>query len=636
MCVVSRYDSLRCTALILASAAATRLKPTGLLSLLERRGDRGSMRGVQLSLKSKLRLGFGIVLAVSLAVFGFAYLTALRNASADDWVQHTDTVIGHATECLIALGDMEARSNEVRLTGSAAARAMYEQDLATIDAQLDTLSGLTADNPPQVQRWQAIRAQVDALDLSGGSATEQFVAVRTAFSVPINVEQQLLLQRARQADQDNNFLQLVLIGGAAAIVALGLICAAVLSNSIGKSMERLARVAQAIAAGDLNQRVGLERQDEIGRAAAAFDSMANALQQDLEQRTRIQAETESLLNAAGEGIFGVDRRGRLTMMNAAAQEMTGYSFEEVRGRSLHATLHHSRPDGSPYPPQECPTGQAMQEGKPLHVRGEVFWRKDMSSLPVDFTAVPIKSGGHVTGAVMTFHDISQQLAIDRMKDEFIGVVSHELRTPLTSIRASLGLLASGMLGAAPDQAKRMVDLALNNTERLVRLVNDILDVERIESGKTTMQLQQHDARELVEKCLESLAPMATGAGVRLVSSAESVSVCVDSDRIVQALTNLVGNAIKFSQPGSVVNVTAQRKAGAVQFSVADQGRGIPRDKLESIFRRFEQVDVSDSKHKGGTGLGLPIARSIVRQHGGDMWVESVPSKGSTFYFTIPA
>jgi signal transduction histidine kinase len=224
---------------------------------------------------------------------------------------------------------------------------------------------------------------------------------------------------------------------------------------------------------------------------------------------------------------------------------------------------------------------------------------------------------------------------ERLKDEFLSVVGHELRTPLTSIRGSLGLLEGGVLGELPQDAANMVAVAVINTDRLVRLINDILDIERMAAGRLSLDPAWVDATELVNQSIQVVQTMADAAGVTLHSNAEPFTVFADADRIIQALVNLFGNAIKFSPRGSVVTVTVTRDNDGALFSVQDAGRGIPADRLESIFERFRQVDASDSRERGGTGLGLPIARGIIEQHGGHIWAESPPGEGSTLRFTLP-
>ena len=233
-------------------------------------------------------------------------------------------------------------------------------------------------------------------------------------------------------------------------------------------------------------------------------------------------------------------------------------------------------------------------------------------------------------------DVSRYRRVERLKDEFVSVVSHELRTPLTSIRGALGLVAGGVTGPLSDKSQRMLDIAVANTDRLVRLINDILDIERMESGKLTLDRQACSASDLAAQAVGEMRAMADQARVGLSVAARDDRVLVDRDRIIQTLTNLLSNAIKFSPQGSTVWLTAEPDGDQMRFVVRDEGRGIPADKLEAIFGRFQQVDSSDARQKGGSGLGLAICRSIVQQHGGRIWVQSTIGQGSTFTFTLPS
>lgn len=221
--------------------------------------------------------------------------------------------------------------------------------------------------------------------------------------------------------------------------------------------------------------------------------------------------------------------------------------------------------------------------------------------------------------------LAQRSNLDTVKDEFISTVSHELRTPLTSIRGALGLLNSGMLGEIDPKAQNLLRIASSNTERLIRLIGDILDLERMESGRAPLNLRRCSVVDLSREAIDTITPMADGAGIRmeLVCTAprEAIYFDADPDRILQVLTNLLSNAIKFSPSGSLVSVQIHSDVNSVLLKVIDRGRGIPRDKLEAIFDRFQQVESSDASRKGGTGLGLAICRSIVQQHGGAIWAQ---------------
>ncbi|KQT90711.1 hypothetical protein ASG49_13205 [Marmoricola sp. Leaf446] len=225
--------------------------------------------------------------------------------------------------------------------------------------------------------------------------------------------------------------------------------------------------------------------------------------------------------------------------------------------------------------------------------------------------------------------------LDAMKQEFVSAVSHELRTPLTAIRGSLELLADGDAGELPAPARPVVEMAARGSERLSRLVDDIIDLERLESGEFGVHPAPHDLLPLLADAVGSLSVLACDAGVVVRIAACPARVVCDGDRITQALVNLVGNALKFTPPGGTVTVDARRTGEALLVSVADTGRGIPPGELEAVFDRFHQVEPDDARQQSGTGLGLSITRRIVEANGGRIWAESEPGVGSRFSFTLP-
>ena len=353
-------------------------------------------------------------------------------------------------------------------------------------------------------------------------------------------------------------------------------------------------------------------------------------------------QSDSILESVGDGIFAIDLDGNVTVANAAAAQMLGYKKEEILGRNLHDLIHHTRPDGVPFASEDSPIRKSLTNLDTIRVSDEVFWRKDGSFFPVDYVArpqiesQPDNSEAKAVGVVVAFTDTTERRALDRMKDEFISTVSHELRTPLTSIRGALGLLSGSALAARPEKARQMFDIAISNTDRLVRLVNDILDLERISSGKAELHPSMCSAEDLLRRAAGMQQSMTPKPSTRIFFSAHGVSVWADSDRILQALSNLISNAIKFSPAGSEIHLTARNLDDhEALIEVRDQGTGIPDDKIEHIFDRFHQGDASDSRAKGGTGLGLAICRSIINHHGGRIWATSTPNQGTTFHFTLP-
>jgi signal transduction histidine kinase len=262
---------------------------------------------------------------------------------------------------------------------------------------------------------------------------------------------------------------------------------------------------------------------------------------------------------------------------------------------------------------------------------------------VEYVARPLidananESGGlRALGVVVAFTDTTERRALDRMKDEFISTVSHELRTPLTSLRGALGLLRGGALEQRPEKSRQMLEIAIKNADRLVRLVNDIMDLERISSGKNELHQSLVRARELLHGAVNVSEAQMPGTSGRIRLRPTEVSVWADSERILQVLNNLLSNAFKFSEPDKEVQISVRNiDDQEALFEVRDFGRGISPDKLEHIFDRFQLGDASDSRALGGTGLGLTICRRIIDLHCGRIWATSTLGQGTTVHFTLP-
>lgn len=384
---------------------------------------------------------------------------------------------------------------------------------------------------------------------------------------------------------------------------------------------------------------GFVVRDESGKAirmtGAILDITARKAAES--RLASVLALNEMVLSSVADGIFGLDRDGAATFVNAAAAGILGMQPSDLLGRQMHELVHHSRENGETYPWTECPSFETLRDGSYQQRGDETLWAEDGRSIPVEYTSSPmLDAAGNIAGAVVTFRDVTARRAVERMKAEFVSVVSHELRTPLTSIRGALSLLASGRLGTLEPKGEQLLKIAASNAERLVRLINDILDIERIESNNFTLVKSDCDAVSLARQAVETVRVLAEREQIAIrIDAPADVPLEADGERIVQTLTNLLGNAIKFSAPGSDIRLSIARRDADVLFSVADTGRGIPQADLERIFNRFQQVDASDARDKGGSGLGLAICRTIVRQHGGEIEVSSTVGEGSTFSFYVP-
>jgi len=344
------------------------------------------------------------------------------------------------------------------------------------------------------------------------------------------------------------------------------------------------------------------------------------------------ARQAAIFDGAIDGIVTLNPSGSIETVNSAATRMFGYEAAELDRRDV-SLLIDIAPDGEGEFLKRLGASQGALEGGLL--RQMEARRKDGETFPVDVAlgAMSLPTGVHVVAIV---RDISERRRMEQMKDEFVSTVSHELRTPLTSIAGSLGLLAGGVAGALPEKAARLIQIAQANSQRLVRLINDILDIEKIESGKLRLDMVPLDLREIAQRSVEGVNGYADDLGVTLtLSEGEPVAIRGDADRLIQVVTNLLSNALKFSPRGSEVRITVDPETRIARLSVVDQGPGIPDAFRARIFSKFAQADGSDTRAKGGTGLGLAIAREIAERHGGRLWFESAEGHGATFHLDLP-
>jgi PAS domain S-box-containing protein len=341
------------------------------------------------------------------------------------------------------------------------------------------------------------------------------------------------------------------------------------------------------------------------------------------------------VEACPSGMVMIDHNGNMVMVNAEIERQFGYRREELIGHPADMLVPERLRSRAAHR-QEAFGRQP--ESRRLGAGPDLFGlRKDGSEFFVEIGLTPIPTGEDVL-VLAVIVDVSERRRAERLKDEFVATVSHELRTPLTSIYGSLGLLMGRWGGALPEPAARMLMIAHQNSQRLVRLINDILDIEKIESGRVVFKSSRVDVHSLVEQAIEASRGFAEGYGVRvrLDSALVDGEVNVDPDRLVQVVTNLLSNAIKFSPADKDVLVTIEKNADVVRISVRDHGSGIPADFKPYIFEKFAQADATSSRQKGGTGLGLSIVKQIAERLGGGVGFADAPGGGTIFHVELPA
>lgn len=428
----------------------------------------------------------------------------------------------------------------------------------------------------------------------------------------------------------------MLLQGGAINVSTGLLALLLVGTMLGMSQRIYATINDTLKLRYenmglvINLSVAKEKTEEINRQLTREVEErrhAEVVVRKSEQHLRLHIQQTPL------AVIESDLEFKITEWNPSAEKMFGYARADALGREA-ADLVYTE-------------GERVEAKKSL--RQVLAGRNTANAVAANLTRGGGSIGcewyhtplvdpeGKIIGVVSLAQDITERQRVELMKQEFISTVSHELRTPLTSIRGSLGLVMGGVAGELPSQAQSLLDIANKNSERLLLLINDILDMEKIESGKMVFNLQPQELMPLVQQSLAANQAYAGQFGVRyeLKSQAPRAKIRVDSDRLMQVFANLLSNAAKFSPRGDSVDVSVTRNGAAVRVAVADHGAGIPEEFRPRIFQKFSQADSSDTRQKGGTGLGLSITKAITEQMGGAIGFDSKLDAGTTFFVDFP-
>jgi len=453
---------------------------------------------------------------------------------------------------------------------------------------------------------------------------------------------------------------LLTLGIPAVAIVMLLVLVAFVARILLDPLAAVANSARQISGGNFDVSLPPASRDEIGALVHAFRDMTAAVQRrqrDVTEalaREREQSEISAALRTKAEhehqrllatietvpvALVMVDAAsGRIVLQNKTAglligREPEGGGEREAYWNAFRVTTR----DGAPLSVREW-GAERLRQGAVSVGEEFVVHYPDGREIPILVSAAPLRGeDGTISGGVVAFQDITSLYEVDRLKSEFVSIVSHELRTPLTSIKGALQLLLDEASSADPDHAMLM-NVALSNTDRLVRIINDILDISKIEAGKLELNARPHPVAEVVKLSLQNVEQIARGSLITLSSSIEAgvPAVHVDLDRTIQVVVNLLSNALKFAPPRSDVTLSARRHGDDfVAFDVSDHGKGIPPEKIGLLFQKFQQLDGASTRKARGTGLGLAIVKALVEMQGGRVTVDSLVGRGSTFTVTVP-
>ena len=462
-------------------------------------------------------------------------------------------------------------------------------------------------------------------------------------------------------------LMLVSAGGAMLLLA-GLALAVIVGRKIAEPVAALARVAENLGRGETPE-MPLSRIAEVSRLAQGLGNAAR-LRAQAEDQLRYQLQLrQNITDKAADSIFVSDDKGRATFINPEAAKTFGFTAEELMGQALHDKIHHHYPDGRPFPREECVLAQIHATGRSIRNREDVFFRKDGSAVFVECSNAPLEVNGQRVGAVLMARDVTEHKRadealrraresleekvnertreikeanvklrdLDRLKSQFLANMSHELRTPLNAIIGFSELMHDGKAGGpvSAEQKEFLGDI-LSSARYLLQLVNDVLDLSKVEAGRMEVLKSTFRIEEIISEVTQNVAPIMSVKGLKLIREIppDLPPIVTDRRKFLQIILNLASNAVKYTDHGEI-RIRCQTTAGTIGLSVSDTGIGIKPEELPLLFQPFSQVDGSSRKRHEGTGLGLYLSERLANLLGGDLTVESEYGKGSTFTIRLP-
>jgi PAS domain S-box len=488
----------------------------------------------------------------------------------------------------------------------------------------------------ELQEYTKSHNVADTLSYFNDSVSQYYNETKDACNQLLDINQQAMFASKNKASQDADRSVWVTSAVTICVILLGLVLIFYLLSKIFVPISQLRDSVKTIMEGSLNNKIEIKSNDEIGELAAEFNNMTARLQHydqmNIDKLVSEKNKSLAIVNSMSDPVIVTDNEFNIVLINPMCESLFGITQDQATGRHILETINN----------------RVIFDSISDVLSGRVKGTKDNQNtifLEVDgvgkyynITVAPIyRTSGKTNGAVTILQDITYLKEIEKLKSKFVSTVSHEFRTPLTSISMGVGLLLDGTTGTINDNQREIIEVIQEEGQRLAALVSDLLDLSRIESGKVTVNIKPCTIDAILQPTLKSLTEQANSKCINLnyYVYEKLPMVRADSDKIKVVLTNLIGNAIKFTSQGGKIEVFAHQGSNKVYISVKDNGIGIPREYQDKIFYEFVQVkqDVNDNT---GTGLGLAIAKRLVELHGGDIWVDSEPGKGSTFTFTLKA
>ena len=596
------------------------------------------------SIKFKIALVFALMLMLTLECVGAVFVRQLEHQNLNTFKQTIELpsyVDNSLSEQLVNTNHKKANQNIRKILAEVNNNNISE--IRVIDSQGVVRGTSNFDNRNMIGQ-KTTEQMVKATLVNNRSHTENIYdnSNHTRYYVNIiplvdnsnnNVVGVVYLRASLESVYSNiNSITLIYLSAALITIVIGLLLAIIISQEITRPIEEMRKQTLRIARGDFSGQVRVMGNDELGQLAGAVNNLSVRVEEAQESSDSERRRLDSVLSHMSDGVLATDRRGNVTIVNNMALQLLGVEHEdELIGKSIIDALD-IRHD---YTVRQLVNSEQKEMILDMSNSG--------SNLILNAYFSPIqRESGFVSGLVCVLHDVTSQQKEEQERKEFVSNVSHELRTPLTSVKSYVEALSDG---AWQDKeiAPQFLKVVQDETERMIRMINDLLSLSRMDAGTTKLNLEYVNINELFNYILNRFDmiikkeedPKKKKYTIERFFTKKDLWVEIDTDKFTQVIDNIMNNAIKYSPDGGVITARLLETHNHVIMSISDQGLGIPRKDLSHIFDRFFRVDKARSRKQGGTGLGLAISKEVVNMLGGQIWVDSVEGKGSTFYISLP-
>ncbi|MDU1505104.1 MAG: cell wall metabolism sensor histidine kinase WalK [Limosilactobacillus vaginalis] len=596
------------------------------------------------SIKFKIALVFALMLMLTLECVGAVFVRQLEHQNLNTFKQTIELpsyVDNSLSEQLVNTNHKKANQNIRKILAEVNNNNISE--IRVIDSQGVVRGTSNFDNRNMIGQ-KTTEQMVKATLVNNRSHTENIYdnSNHTRYYVNIiplvdnsnnNVVGVVYLRASLESVYSNiNSITLIYLSAALITIVIGLLLAIIISQEITLPIEEMRKQTLRIARGDFSGQVRVMGNDELGQLAGAVNNLSVRVEEAQESSDSERRRLDSVLSHMSDGVLATDRRGNVTIVNNMALQLLGVEHEdELIGKSIIDVLD-IRHD---YTVRQLVNSEQKEMILDMSNSG--------SNLILNAYFSPIqRESGFVSGLVCVLHDVTSQQKEEQERKEFVSNVSHELRTPLTSVKSYVEALSDG---AWQDKeiAPQFLKVVQDETERMIRMINDLLSLSRMDAGTTKLNLEYVNINELFNYILNRFDmiikkeedPKKKKYTIERFFTKKDLWVEIDTDKFTQVIDNIMNNAIKYSPDGGVITARLLETHNHVIMSISDQGLGIPRKDLSHIFDRFFRVDKARSRKQGGTGLGLAISKEVVNMLGGQIWVDSVEGKGSTFYISLP-